>query len=671
VAIEPSELEALAGAARQYGYSDEEVTIFMQANPDPNVGAGAGVRTGASFINNPEDRLKYVQSKLGVDNVATTPKGDLIWRKPGEQSWKNFDEAGLSWKDVADFAGDVPELVTGAAGGWGGSVAGAAAGSAAGNVVKQIIGSVLGPSDSQETMGSRAWETAKSALFGGGGQAVGNVVSRGLASRSTKIAEDAAYKAEGDRLAQSVGGVDTPAGLTNAQRSGNRNDRIIEDQVRRNAFGGAVFENFELKKQVEPLMARLNRIMDDLVQGGVDDTHLGKVMKDTFERTAGKLREVVQMDAKRDARFLDELVGKTPSIPMPGLVAELRDLAKFGQPLQGFTGETAATAKWARKTLDDLEKSNGGVLTADQLQSWMHNATMSAQGQGRLADALHPSTDRYLASKLLSVLDADLERAATMQTKMVVPQGTNPENAAKLLRQFRDNYKTNSMAIDELANTVLAKRLGRDIPAESIGRNAEWLRSLNPQEIARSMEILEISKPGIRELAMRNLIEDSIRSAQLTANKQKDAYGRIPVAMDDLRLALPDNDTIAAILGNKHISAKDVSDVVGYLNRATARTLSTMSNQETWVKGMVKAVQNPSVGQLSMFAPRLAAEAMTDPAAWKWLRVLATNAGKGGAVARRAGEEFSRWALPRLGQEAALAIDAEGMPQNRSNLEQP
>ena len=647
--------DSFSDFAAKYGYTREEIDHIMQQNPDLNAGAPAGVRAGASFQGNPKDKLSYVKERLGAENVTSTPSGEILWRRPGEIKWNAFDERGLSWADIADFAGDAPELIGGIAGGLGGNVLGAVGGSVAGNVVKQAAAEGMRDTPSTETLGSRAKDVGVAGVLGGVGQKVGNVVGGWLKGGRASAADDAAYKAESERLTQSVGTAEQPARLTGAQRSGDRNARIVEDQIRRNAFGGKTFEKFELEEQVRPLYARLNRIMDDLAQPGVDDAQLGSILKDTFTRTVEKLRGVTQAQAKTDAQFIDELVGRTPSIPVEKFTAELKMLAKFDQPLEGFAPEVQKMAKFARKTLENLEVSNGGKLTADQMQSWMHNLSLASKGKGRIADALSPDADRRLAAQLIESLDNDLNAAADGVSTMVVPQGVRADNAAKLLRTFRDNYRANAQAIDELGNTVLARRFGGKIPPESIGKSAEWLRNLRPDEIAKSMELLEVNRPGIRELTMRNLMEDAIAAAERKANIQKDQYGRIPLSMDDLRLSLPDDKKIKAILGNNHVSATDLADVLGYLNRATARTLSTMSNQETWVKTVTSALKNPNIHSLSAFAPRLAAEAATDPAAFRWLRVLAQTAGTGGAVARRAGEEFSRWALPRIAQEAGIS----------------
>ncbi len=646
--------------AQQHGYSKEEIDQLMQANPDMSQGAPAGVRAQASFLSHPADRVNLIKKRLGEENVAISPRGEVLWRKPQSNSWHPFDEPGLSWGDVADWAGDTPEIVGGGVGAVVGGVsgapagpmsapgmvAGAAAGSGIGNVIKQAAGRVLLGQPSEMSDLDRAKEAAGATALGGAGQWIGNKIGGFLKGRGERVDEARAYKEESDRLSTSVGG-----GITGGQRAGGRNARIIEDQIRRNAFGGEVFEKFEIEKQVKPLYARINRITDELAQGSINDKELGTILKDTVERTAEKLRENVQREAARDARFFDELVGRTPAIPVQNFMAELQMLAKPGQELSGFSPEVQKLARWASKTLSDLE-ANKGTLTADQMQSWLHDFSLASAGKGRIADALSPDADRRLASKMASVLDRDLNMAAEGTTQMLVPQGVRAENAAKLLRQFRDNYRTNSQAITELGNTVLARRFKGEIPPESIGRSAEWLRSLRPDEVGRTMEILEISRPGIREVTMKNIIEDAVMKAEQVANKEKDAYGRIPISMDELRLLLPDDKKIKAILGNNHIVGRDIADVVAYLNRATGRTLTTMSNQETWVKTVVGALKNPNIHSLSAFAPRLAAEAMTDPSAFRWLRTLAQNAGKGGAIVRRANEEFSKWALPRMIQMA-------------------
>src|SRR5688572_5203298 len=159
------------------------------AGVDKTQGADFLTRAGASFKSDPAERLSFVKKRLGADNVATTANGEIVWRKPGDKRWRAFDESGLSLADVADFVGDVPEVVGGAigatagatvgsavpgAGTVAGSVGGAAAGSAVGNVIKQAVSAVL-PGEESVRLGDRAKDVAISAALGGVGQKVGNV----------------------------------------------------------------------------------------------------------------------------------------------------------------------------------------------------------------------------------------------------------------------------------------------------------------------------------------------------------------------------------------------------------------------------------------------------------------------------------------------------------------
>lgn len=620
---------------------------------DESVGADAAVRAGASFKSNPEERLSYVRDTLGADNVSTRPNGDIIWRRPGEKQWRAFDEAGFSLKDLADFAGDLPEIVGSVGGavlGAGGvSVPGAALGGAAGNIVKQAISKMLGGKEETRLV-DRAKDVGVSALFSAGGQKVGNMVAKALTPTAAKIAKSA-YSTEGDRVAAEVGGE-----LTQAQRTGDKGLRIIEDQGRRNFVSAPIYSNFELEKQIKPATERLDRILERISSGGeVTDSQLGKSMNQAFDKAVSVLDEARSSTASKDFAFVDMAVGGTPVIPVTGFMQELRMLAQnYGRP--GMPPGMRQGSKQASDLLSYIEEvAPDGRITASDMQAWLQNYGKAAKGKGpTVFKDMDREADRLFASRLFGALNKDLEAAAAAPNLPVPAGATNP---GKLLREARAHYREGSAAIDELEASVLSKRFGRQIPAESLGRTSEWLRTLRPDEIEAAMDILDVARPGIRQDAARNFIEEALVASREAARVGENVVERAPLRPETLLQKLPDEKVMKALLGDNAPAIKEIADVEEYLRRVTDRTLSTMTLQET-VPGIIARLmhspaQAPRVATQLMF-PRTMAQIMTDPEAMKNLRIMMRGAGRLGGVVRGATQRFAQRVAPILILEGGL-----------------
>lgn len=625
---------------------------------DEATGADASVRAGASFKSNPEERLSYVRETLGAENVSTRQNGDIIWRRPGEKQWRAFDEAGFSLKDLADFAGDLPEIV-GSIGGavlgaGGASVPGAALGGAAGNIVKQAISKMLGGSEDARLV-DRAKDVGVSALLAGGGQKVGNWAAKVLSPSAAKIAQRA-YSVEGDRVAKEVGGE-----LTQAQRTGDKGLRIIEDQGRRNFASAPIYSNFELEKQIKPATDRLDRILDRISAGGeVTDADLGKSMNQAFDKAVSVLDDARSSTAAKDFAFVDMAVGGTPIIPVTGFMQELRMLAQnYGRP--GMPPGMRQGSKQASDLLDYIEEvAPDGRITASDMQAWLQNYGKAAKGRGpTVFKDMDREADKLFASRLFGALNKDLDAAAAAPN-LPVPAGVS--NPAKLLREARNHYREGSAAISELEASVLSKRFGRKIPTESLGRTSEWLRTLRPEEIKTAMDILDVTRPGIRQDAARNFIEEALVASREAARVGESVVERAPLRPETLLQNLPDEKVMKALLGDNAPAIKEIADVEEFLRRATDRTLSTMTLQET-VPGIIARVmhspaQAPRVATQLLF-PRTMATIMTDPEAMKNLRIMMRGAGKLGGVVRGATQKFARRVAPILILESGLEATGE------------
>lgn len=132
------------------------------------------------------NRTALLAQEFGEENISQDAEGNIYLRQGNE--FRPINKDSLSFTDVADFAGAIPEMAGGVVGGLAGLFGGAvttggavsvpaavalgAAGAGAGSAARQGLSAALG-TPQVATIGERALETGTSAAFGGAGTALG------------------------------------------------------------------------------------------------------------------------------------------------------------------------------------------------------------------------------------------------------------------------------------------------------------------------------------------------------------------------------------------------------------------------------------------------------------------------------------------------------------------
>ena len=172
---------ALAQKLSEKGTFDNYQTIRVD---ESKPGAGFMTRLASSFISDPLKKAKYIEGREG-GSVRFLPDGQLA-KMEGDSIARPVDPQGFDIGDIADFAGDIPEVgmglggafLTGATGPLG-AIAGAAAGGAAGDQMRQGVEALL--TGSQGEVG----EASDAALRSG----LGEVGARGAGKMIKKLAQ--------------------------------------------------------------------------------------------------------------------------------------------------------------------------------------------------------------------------------------------------------------------------------------------------------------------------------------------------------------------------------------------------------------------------------------------------------------------------------------------------
>src|SRR5262245_50412442 len=118
------ELDTIIGGGSISGVNAPEKPVTA-LDVDEQTGAGFFERMAASFKSSPESAANFFRSRYGQDNVRVR-NDEVEFINPGTKKWTRADPRRLEMGDLADMAGEMPELVLGALGaiigGTGGSV---------------------------------------------------------------------------------------------------------------------------------------------------------------------------------------------------------------------------------------------------------------------------------------------------------------------------------------------------------------------------------------------------------------------------------------------------------------------------------------------------------------------------------------------------------------------
>ena len=624
------------------------------AGVDKNQGADFMTRAGASFKADPKERLSFIKARLGAENVATTANGEVVWRKPGDKRWRAFDEAGFSMADIADFAGDVPEIVGATAGAVLGagaaSVPGAAAGGALGNVVKQGISAMLPGEESGRPI-DRLKDVGVSGVMAGGAQKLGNMAFKMLSPTARAAQPATQFAVEGERLAKAVGG-----DLTVGQKTGSQAFRVTEDYLRRNPSAAGIMSDFEVEKQIIPIKNYLDKTLAKLSSTEVADEALGASFKNTFDRGANLLKDRMLQQGADDFRFLQQALGDTPIFEPQNFLGELRLLAqRYGDPtmppdMKKYAGKATKLLKHYAGQLQ------GGRYNAQQMQDLLK--TYGKAGYGRnpmtILEGLEKSDQTRIARDLFQALNKDLELAAGAANTLPVPRGVSVNNVAKMLKEARGNYARNIAAVDELGLSLIGKKLKNMKGQYEPERIAEWAQKLRPSGLSATMDIMETLRPGIRGETARNMMENALKKATEMAETSGTGAARSPLSPDYLLKHLPDQETLKAVLGPNSPAVREIADAAGYLERVVTRNQSAATLQQN---PYLSLMRHPSHGvpvAAQFLAPRTMARILTDNEAIKRLRILKQAAGRKTARAQEAIAWLAQKGIPPALLEAGL-----------------
>ena len=472
------------------------LALFQQGISNEPVGASFGTRAGASVKMTPQGRKSYLENIYGQGNVEEQ-NGNLMIRQDG--LWKRFDSEDFELGDIADLTGDaieaIPPITVGMS-----TLNPFAVGAAGvgGNLLRQAISENL-PGDDQMTIGQRAWDAAETGLIEAGAQKGVNMITKGydairprnLLARAVNKVADEDYVRQGDALENWMQKDAPEFFFSSGQRTGGKTRLTLEGLGRRHITAAKDVAELDMM-QLQAAVKKLNKIMDDVSPGKPTPIRTGDAVKQGYSDVTERL--IKNRSTQGDADFKRAWIAANgeKNINISQFRAAL-DEAVDDFVLPGSSGGVDTIANRINKIVGNFEEN----ISAKDMQKLLARLGKAMNGKTRMfpAELLDKAAEMSFLKRLMKPLMGDLDNA--------VFEGVA---GSKQLKIARDNWSTNSDAIEQMADTVLGRMLkDTRISPEDVLKK---IYQMDASELGEMAATLKAIKPELYDKVGRGFLED-------------------------------------------------------------------------------------------------------------------------------------------------------------------
>jgi len=597
-------------------------------------GGGFFERLLASVPLSVEGRVSFLENVYGEGNVITDREGTIFFRDPrGANTFGPFDEDDATFKDfTADLGGDAIQTAALLVG-KGKSATGAAVKGGAGSVARQAVAELL-PGQEDLSPLERGGDVLLSTGLAGGTQKIVNTGAKAfdalrpgnIAARVANRAAEKTFAKKGRKLSEQTG-----IPLTFAEETGSRFLGGVEALGRRSLSASDEFFRFH-QGQLRTAVGKVKTVMARISPERMGDLRVGQLIISTFDDAVEKARDLRRLQAEDDFAQLNRVSNGQPVIGTSNIAAEMEAIVReHNIPLGGGTAKQVVTG--VRRMRDGLVapvvKDPTGTLAPGtrqgvefdglQANALLENYTNLQRGTGVLIKDLDKGKSIALANRLKTAFLQDIDDA--------VARGGASEEVAAALTTARNNYKLNSAAVKELADSTLAHLIGnRTTSPEAIAE--KFAKRLAPSEIRTSMAILEAGDPAAAAAVRRQLIETALVNARPPVS-ESGAEG-IKFSAARFVRSMPDVEKMQAA-GIGRAEMRDILRVAKVLERVADKRFegsSTAPLLMAWDAIRGAFTLNPSAlgrSGVALIGPRKIAEAMLTADGRAALTTIATT----------------------------------------------
>lgn len=469
----------------------------------------------------PEGKASYMKTLPGVSDAGFVD-GRPVYMRDGNAFFA--DPEGFEMGDIADMSGPAMEVIPEL----GASVfslnpVAAATGAGVGAYLRRGASELVPGEEGDINMPAYAAQNALIAgTFQGGANALsglwravpkpwlgkpGNAFGS-LANRGYDKAMSSSFADESRRLERWMQDVDPEFSFSVGQASGSPTMNMFEGMFRRNPFTSDVVSEFD-HRQLVASINKLNQISDDFYSGVTSAATTGDALKKAWNDTAWGFIKKRSADAKRDFASVHHLAGGAKVMPLSSTKNAMQGVVDdFSASFGG--NEATRLADYMAKQLENL----GDFTTAKDFQNMLDIWGSASRGKGNpFADILaDKSKSIEISRRIFNALKDDLDNAE----KGMIQAGVEGQRAAKALKQARANWAKNSIGLNQMERSVLAKHF--KVPLDQIDetRIMESVLRQKPTELAKTREVLEMIDPDLLQQVKRFYWESIVDSSYAT-----------------------------------------------------------------------------------------------------------------------------------------------------------
>lgn len=651
---------------------------------------GAADRAKLSFASNENEKINYLLKKYPGAMIGRTvggegeSKGDLVIQIPGEKGFKYIDSPALTGADVADFAGDIPEVALGTLGaaalapsGPAGLIAGSAAGSGLGTTAKKAIGRQLLDVDTPvglSDVGDVALSTALGAAGAAVPVAVKGFIAKRAAAKAASVADDVAKQGAG--LIDDVGPTQAGELFKDPAKAGQRAAEVLEASKKLGIepTPGMLSTDVAIRGQ-ESMLEQMPSYAGRYIRERVGAARAG-ISRAVDKLTASK----VEADTTRVAQGIRQgLVDKFDDLYKPfkasyeSIRQNTKNIAvdpKRIKSAQKFINQYADDELLGNPAAERMVRAFGQKLnkveTIDQLNQVMSAFQKSARNSRDIpAGAIAPIRDRLMSLHDRSVISAAVKAARSGEEGADLGKGL-----VKKMLETRKSYRGFKELVDTFADTAKIPGIKKGMmPMEFMEKLAE----VEDDQLFKAMS-------GVRDVKVMRFMSDlfpeqfkQAKGVQLAQMIQK-STDKTPEGLDiinpgkflkELKNAAPSPTERAYLLGEK-MGKIPTEDAIKSLETIVLAMPSKMGPSGTpqgmgfvelimsgnaskaglmdWVEAQGKGLVAARTLKKSEAAARKAAEAYVKRSA-----ISATTGGMGRTLAEKGLEDAAKLKAARIG----------------------
>lgn len=521
-------------------------------------------------------KINFLATRHGQENVKMDKGGKILFRDNPQEPWIQFDESGLTWKDIADFGGEgiemTPSLMALLFPG-GASPPAQIIAATAGDVARQMLADWI-PGDEGMSVQDRMKRTAFSAglgavtEFGGKGtvELINQMLNPGnIAKRYILKVTDPAAIQEGRRLVQETG-----VPLSPAQISLSRRAFLLEDYLRQNVTV-ADWMAESMKRQLHRAGQFFDKTIDKVTTMVPGKATAGKRAIDAYENMIRELRTARSKEGRKLFGEVQQLYDQD-FIGLQNTVKEIDDIAQEMHTRVG-TDPSNKVVEWLMNKRDEWADIN---LRPLELQRSLEIYGNASRGFGNvIKDLDDKAKQRMIAGRIFKALKQDLDDSISIMDGAIA-QGVSPapKEALEQLKNARTAWSESSEAIDLATDTILAKTLGyidkHGAGGERFVENL-FTNTWKPSEIRVAFQQLDKIDPNVSDGVRRAVLEEMI---QRSAPAGGDLYEGIATKFSPQKMntQLRNNrDRLNAMFYNRTDVLKDLYNMYGLTSRMITR----------------------------------------------------------------------------------------------------